>query len=163
MQSVLHIGAKRNPLVQNVLHSAVMPLVRTLGVACDSRFYGRAVSWLRAVKIFSAGACTRSRQELGFANISMGLLGLISIANRQWCIPAAVAGATFSDLAGFKYLQSKNRNRFQIVAMISDLFVSLALAVYLAATLATKAPWRSAPGRIDGPLQGPLLRTVLPE
>jgi hypothetical protein len=78
-------------------------------------------------------------QELGFANISIGLLGLVSLANREWCIPAAATGATFYCLAGFKHLKSKNRNSLQNVAMISDLFVFCVLAVYLAATFATKA------------------------
>jgi hypothetical protein len=78
-------------------------------------------------------------QELGFANISIGLLGLVSIASREWCIPAAVTGATFYCLAGFKHLKSKHRNSLQNVAMSSDLFVFCVLAVYLAATFATKA------------------------
>ena len=39
-------------------------------------------------------------QELGFANISIGLSGLLSLANRESCIPAAVTGATFYCLAG---------------------------------------------------------------
>jgi hypothetical protein len=78
-------------------------------------------------------------QELGYANISIGLLGLMSIADKNWCVPAAATGAAFYGLAGFKHLRADNRNRLQNVAMVSDLFVFSVLAVYLMATIVMKA------------------------
>jgi hypothetical protein len=64
---------------------------------------------------------------------------LVSIANKDWCVPAAVTGAAFYGLAGFKHLKANNRNRLQNVAMISDLFVFSVLTVYLTANIAMKA------------------------
>ncbi|KAA0700100.1 hypothetical protein DTW90_10530 [Neorhizobium sp. P12A] len=72
-------------------------------------------------------------QELGFANLSIGLLGILSIFERGWVVPAAVVGGLFYGLAGFKHLLKGDRNKIENIAMISDLFIFLVLAAYLAA------------------------------
>jgi hypothetical protein len=71
-------------------------------------------------------------QELGFANLSIGLLGTLSILNGAWVVPAAMAGGLFYGLAGMKHATKGDRNRLEDIAMISDLFIFLVLALFLA-------------------------------
>jgi hypothetical protein len=72
-------------------------------------------------------------RELGFANLAIGAVGLGSILARGWLTPAAVAGGVFYGLAGINHLVSKNRNRLQNVAMVSDLFICGVLIWYCVA------------------------------
>ena len=72
-------------------------------------------------------------QELGFANLSIGLLGALALLRNEWITPAAIAGGLFYALAGIKHLIKGERNGAETIAMISDLFIALMLAGYLAA------------------------------
>jgi hypothetical protein len=71
-------------------------------------------------------------QELGFANLSIGLLGLLSLRYPQWVKAAAITGGLFYGLAGFKHLIKGDRNSIENIAMISDFWLFAVLAVYLA-------------------------------
>lgn len=71
-------------------------------------------------------------QELGFGNLSIGVLGVLSLLNRHWIAPAAVAGALFYGLAGINHLLRGGRNSTENIAMVSDLYIFLMLAGYLA-------------------------------
>ncbi len=68
-------------------------------------------------------------RELGFANLSMGLLGICSIFRPGWVIPAALAGGLYYGLAGLGHVFRKRKNAKEYVAMISDGFVFLVLTV----------------------------------
>jgi hypothetical protein len=70
-------------------------------------------------------------QELGFGNLAIGLLGALTLFNRQWIAPAAIVGALFYGLAGIKHLVKGDRNATENIAMISDLFIAVVLAIYL--------------------------------
>ena len=72
-------------------------------------------------------------RELGFGNLSIGLLGALSLVNPAWIIPAAIVGGLFYGLAGFEHLRHGERNATETVAMISDLFIFVVLALFLAA------------------------------
>ena len=72
-------------------------------------------------------------RELGFANLSIGLIGVLALLRSDWITPAAIAGALFYALAGIKHLIKGERNGAENIAMISDLFIALVLAGYLAA------------------------------
>jgi hypothetical protein len=74
-------------------------------------------------------------QELGFANLSIGLIAALSLFFRDWVAPAAVAGGLFYGLAGIKHLTKGDRNATENIAMISDLFISVVLAGFLAASV----------------------------
>ena len=74
-------------------------------------------------------------QELGFANLSLGLLGLSSIFNLGWIMPAGIAGGLFYGLAGLKHLLRKQRNVLENVAMISNLFFFGVIVFYIAGSL----------------------------
>jgi hypothetical protein len=73
-------------------------------------------------------------RELGFANLALAALGLFALAP-NWTPPAALAGAIFFALAGWKHVIAPERNLTRTVAMVSDLFIALVLAIYLALML----------------------------
>jgi hypothetical protein len=78
-------------------------------------------------------------QELGFANLSLGLLGISSILSDSWTMPAAIAGGLFYGLAGIRHIATKERNRLENIAMVSDLFVFVVLLVYLTGAIANRS------------------------
>ncbi len=69
-------------------------------------------------------------RELGFANLSMGLLGIITIARADWVVPTAILGGLYYGLAGTGHLFQKNRNTKENTAMVSDALEFLVLAVF---------------------------------
>jgi hypothetical protein len=71
-------------------------------------------------------------QELGFGNLSIGLLGALALVRNEWVVPAAITGGLFYGLAGIKHLIKGKRNRTENIAMVSDLWIFLVLAGYLA-------------------------------
>jgi hypothetical protein len=70
-------------------------------------------------------------QELGFANLSISVLGISSILNSAWVVPSAIVGGLFYGLAAVRHLARRNKNLHETSAMISDLFVSMVLIIYL--------------------------------
>lgn len=70
-------------------------------------------------------------RELGFANLALGLLGLLALLP-GWAMPAALAGGLFFALAGWKHVTVGERNLTRTVAMVSDLFIALVLIAYVA-------------------------------
>jgi hypothetical protein len=72
-------------------------------------------------------------RELGFANMSIGVLGVSAIFNRSWVFAAAIAGGLYFGLAGVQHATHSGRNRLQTIAMISDLWLFLVLAACLIA------------------------------
>jgi len=81
------------------------------------------------------GALTIVR-ELGFGNVSIGLVGALSLLNRGWVVPAALVGGLFYGLAGLEHLRKGDRNATENIAMVSDLFIFVVLAGYLAGSVA---------------------------
>ena len=69
--------------------------------------------------------------ELGAANLSMGLIGLLSLLHPSWITPAAVAGGLFLAIAGVKHLMNTPRNNKENFAMATDFVVALAVGIYL--------------------------------
>jgi len=74
-------------------------------------------------------------RELGFGNLSIGLLGACALFSPTWIAPAALAGGLFYGLAGVEHLLKGDRNANETIAMVSDLFIFLVLAFYLVALL----------------------------
>ncbi|HYD15607.1 MAG TPA: DUF6790 family protein [Hyphomicrobium sp.] len=70
-------------------------------------------------------------KELGFANITMGVLGTASLWFPGWLNAAALAGSLFLGLAGVNHLLKGDRNAKENIAMISDLAIAGVLAAYL--------------------------------
>jgi hypothetical protein len=73
-------------------------------------------------------------REVGFANLAFGAIGLFSLMRPAWVWPAALAGGIYYGLAGLSHAFHARRNRFENVAMVSDLFASIVL---IGVTIAT--------------------------
>lgn len=72
-------------------------------------------------------------QELGFANIAMGAIALVSLFVATWRPAAATVGAIYFGLAGFRHLiAGGDFSDLRIIAMVSDLLIFVLLAIYLA-------------------------------
>jgi hypothetical protein len=75
--------------------------------------------------------------ELGYANIAMGLLGVLSlIISSAWIVPAGLAGGLFLGMAGLKHVTNAQRNTKENVALATDLIVFVMVAIYLISLIA---------------------------
>jgi hypothetical protein len=74
-------------------------------------------------------------QELGFANLSMGVLGILSIIDGGLVFPSAIVSGVFFGIAGFKHALRRERNLNENVAMVSDLLLFAVLAAFLILTI----------------------------
>lgn len=72
-------------------------------------------------------------QELGFANMAMGTLGMLSLVHSPWTTAGALVGALFMGIAGVRHALHGDRTPTQTVSMVSDLLVALVLAAFLIA------------------------------
>jgi hypothetical protein len=70
--------------------------------------------------------------ELGFANIAMGTVALLSLPLTAWTTPAALAGGMFIAAAGVKHVFNPGRSFKENTAMVTDLVVAAAVGLYLA-------------------------------
>lgn len=78
--------------------------------------------------------------ELGFANVAMGSIALGSAWLPRWRTPAALVGALYFGLAGLRHLVVGGAfTELRTIAMVSDLFIAVVLAAYLA-TVAMRRP-----------------------
>ena len=66
-------------------------------------------------------------RELGFANISFGVVGLLTLVEQEWTGAVALAGGLFYGQAGINHAIQRRRNMLANVAMITDLAASVIL------------------------------------
>jgi hypothetical protein len=71
-------------------------------------------------------------REVGFANLAMGTLGLLSLPMPQWLVPAAIVGGLYYGLAGIGHVGRPNRNAKEQLALVSDLGMFALLAGFVA-------------------------------
>ena len=137
---------------------AVLPLVTAV---FGSRFDQAALSWpmywkwfifwgmgirlfFKGVKLASTPQSTslnlssfKTREsyllllELGFANMALGSMGILSVINDQWRLIAAIAGAIYFGLADMLRLLRKPGNRHELVALLYNVLVFTGLVGYL--------------------------------
>lgn len=69
--------------------------------------------------------------ELGFGNIAIGALGVLTIFNASWIVPAAITMAIFYAFAGGKHVMNAQRTSSENWALWSDLWAALVLAGWL--------------------------------
>jgi hypothetical protein len=81
------------------------------------------------IKDPSAHAVVR---EIGFGNLAMGTLGLASLPQTAWLVPAAIVGGLYYGLAGAGHVFRGQRNFNEQTALVSDLLIFLVLAVFVA-------------------------------
>jgi hypothetical protein len=72
-------------------------------------------------------------REVGFGNLSMGALGLLSLAVPTWTVPAALVGGLYYLLAGLGHVANAHRNAHEQTAMITDIIVAILLLAFVAA------------------------------
>ena len=108
------------------------------------------VFWAVGIRLFTAGISQSSNpaftarifkmktqesyiviRELGFANISLGVMGILSVLNEHWRILAAITGSMFFGMAGIQHLFKKSDSFNEVIAKIGDLFVLVVLLLYL--------------------------------
>ena len=70
-------------------------------------------------------------QELGFANLTFGVLGILGTFIPGWAVPAAIAGGLFLGLAGFRHLPKKHPNVKESVATWTDLLIFAVMATFV--------------------------------
>lgn len=63
-------------------------------------------------------------RELGFANLCIGLLGILSLYARGYRNPAAVAGGLYYGLVGLGHLLRRRQTARETLAMVSDLYMA---------------------------------------
>jgi hypothetical protein len=71
-------------------------------------------------------------QELGFANISMGVVSLFTVMDLALLPAGALVGGLYYGLAGLKHLTGGERNTNRTLAMVTDMLVFAVLATYFA-------------------------------
>lgn len=74
-------------------------------------------------------------REIGASNLALGAVGVASLWRPDFVLPVALAAAIFYGIAGFRHLLERGRSLNETIAMASDLFVFIALAVYAAHAL----------------------------
>lgn len=68
-------------------------------------------------------------RELGVANLAAGVVALASLAVSTFVLPAALWAAIFYGAAGLSHVRQKARSANESLAMASDLFMAVVLAI----------------------------------
>jgi hypothetical protein len=72
-------------------------------------------------------------RELGFANLAIGVVGLLVVLLPSFVLPAAIYASIFYAAAGTMHLWESKRGRNENVAMLSDFFAAIVLAGFVLA------------------------------
>jgi len=70
-------------------------------------------------------------QELGFANLAFGTLGILSLPISGWLVPAALAGGLFLGLAGIRHIAKPHKSTKEWLATLTDLLVFVVLLAFV--------------------------------
>ncbi|MBB3977523.1 hypothetical protein GGQ64_002729 [Rhizobium azooxidifex] len=74
--------------------------------------------------------------EIGFGNLAMGLVGVLTLLEPAWVVPAGLTGGLYLGLAGVKHAMNADRSRAENIAMATDFFGAAVIAVGVIARLA---------------------------
>jgi hypothetical protein len=69
-------------------------------------------------------------RELGFANISFGLLGIVSLFLPEWRVASAFVSGVYYGLAALQHIIKKPAGANEKFALVTDVIVFLLLLVY---------------------------------
>lgn len=72
-------------------------------------------------------------QELGVANLAASAVAVLSLGLPTFVAPAAIYGAVFYGVAGARHIASRSRSAKETIALVSDLFIALIFAAFIAA------------------------------
>ena len=70
-------------------------------------------------------------RELGVANVATAAVGLLSLVFPSFTLPVAISACIFYGVAGVRHVAERDRSRNENIAMVSDIFLCLVLAVFL--------------------------------
>lgn len=70
-------------------------------------------------------------QELGFANLGLGLAAIVGAWVPGWAVPVAIAPGVFLLFAGIRHIVKQQKNREELIATLSDLLVGGVLIVFV--------------------------------
>jgi hypothetical protein len=69
-------------------------------------------------------------RELGFANIALGAMGILSVINEHWRLLAAIISGIFFGFAALQHFSKKPDSSNEFVAMVYDTSVFVILIVF---------------------------------
>jgi hypothetical protein len=69
-------------------------------------------------------------RELGFANLAIGIVGMLSLFFPAFALPAATYATIFYAAAGLLHVRETARGRNETIAMVSDLGMALLLGSF---------------------------------
>jgi hypothetical protein len=75
-------------------------------------------------------------QELGFANLGIGLAAILGAWVPGWPVPVAIVPAVFLTAAGIRHIAKSDKNTKELVATLTDLLVGVVLAVFVVVSVA---------------------------
>jgi hypothetical protein len=75
-------------------------------------------------------------REIGFGNLSMGTLGLLSLYNPAFILPGAFVGGLYYFFAGIGHTMAGHRNFKENFAMVTDFLIAIALLGFVAISFA---------------------------
>jgi hypothetical protein len=148
-------------LMMNIFLLIILPLLTISGEVIfehgsfDWALIGKwFIFWAVGIRLFTAGINQASNprftarifqmksqesfiviKELGFANISMGIMGILSVININWRPLAAIVGGLYLGFAGFQHLFKKPDSRNEVIAMLYDLCAFVVISLYLGFTV----------------------------
>lgn len=71
-------------------------------------------------------------RELGIANFAAGIIGMASLLVPGFILPVAIYSALYYGIAGIRHVAGKDRSLNENIAMITDLYIAIVFAVYVA-------------------------------
>jgi hypothetical protein len=77
-------------------------------------------------------------RELGVANIATGAVGLLSLAFASFILPISISAGIFYGVAGVRHVFERGRSRNETIAMASDLFLFIVLAIFVIASVLSR-------------------------
>jgi hypothetical protein len=155
------VRRKDGYLLMNLLLFLFLPLLSMISeLYFEHRYFTWAligkwiIFWAVGIRLFTAGISQSSNpaftarifnmstvesyvviRELGFSNIALGVIGILSAINDCWRSIAAISGCLFFGLAGIQHLLKKPDTGNEVIAMTGDLFVFTVLILYLVFTI----------------------------
>ncbi|HMF70608.1 MAG TPA: DUF6790 family protein, partial [Flavitalea sp.] len=69
-------------------------------------------------------------RELGFANIAMGAMGILSVINDHWRLLTAITTCIFFGLAALQHFSKKPESVNEMIALLYDIIVFIALLLF---------------------------------
>jgi hypothetical protein len=70
-------------------------------------------------------------QELGFANLGLGVVAIVGAWVPGWAVPAAIAPGVFLLFAGIRHIVKKQKNTEELIATLSDILVGGVLLAFV--------------------------------